>query len=262
MPEDLREAYRYGNWNIIGGNYFKEFTVGKHTCDNFKIPAHWPKYRSMDYGLDMLAVGWWAVDEDGRSWLYRTYEKKGLVVSSAAKQIKDHTLPNENIVVTYAPPDIWARAKESGRSMAETFMVAGIGLVRADNNRVQGHMLMKESLAPIPLKDPFVKKLYQERSGTIPEKLPGFMIFSNCEKVIEDIRDIQADDNNPNDCSKDPHEITHTVDMCRYYIISRVSSAEAIKEEKEKDIFELEDEPVDEMYYMTGGEITESYMRF
>lgn len=263
MPEDLREAYRYGNWDIIGGNYFKEFTIGKHTISPFPIPSHWPRYRSIDYGLDCLAVGWWAVDEDGRSWLYRTFEKKDLTVTKAAQAIKDNTMPNENIIVTYAPDDIWARAKDSGRSMAETFMTAGIGLVKANRNRVQGHMLLKEAMAEKPLRDPYVKKMISGKTGKTPDTLPGLMMFDTCEKCIEDIRDIQADDDNPNDCSKDPHEITHTVDMCRYYIISRVSAAEAEKEEKrEADWFE--EEETDDSYevYMMGGAITPSYIGY
>lgn len=262
MPEDLREAYRYGNWDIIGGNYFKEFTVGKHTTAPFPIPKHWPRYRSMDYGLDCLSVGWWAVDEDGRSWLYRSFEKKDLIVSKAAKAILDQTMPNENVIVTYAPDDIWARAKDSGRSMAETFMTLGIGLVKANRNRVQGHMLLKEAMGDIPLKDAYVRKMYEERFGKAPEKLPGLMIFDTCEKVIEDIRDIQADDDNPNDCSKDPHEITHTVDMCRYYIISRVSAAEVEKELK-REAEEFEDDPgIDYESFMTGGVIDASYVGY
>ena len=261
MPEDLREAYRYGNWDIIGGNYFKEFTIGKHTTAPFPIPPHWPRYRSMDYGLDCLSVGWWAVDEDGRSWLYRSFEGKNLIVSKAANAIKDNTMPGENIVVTYAPDDIWARAKDSGRSMAETFMIMGIGLVKANRNRVQGHMLLKEAMGDIPLKDAYVRKIMTDRLGSAPTSLPGMMVFDTCEKVIEDLRDIQADDDNPNDCSKDPHEITHTVDMCRYYIISRVSAAELEEQERQREEFE-EDPAVDYNDFMTGGEITESYMRF
>ncbi|EJW92464.1 Terminase-like protein, partial [gut metagenome] len=41
MPEDLRRAYRYGDWNAIGGNFFKEFSMKTHGFDDFKIPKHW-----------------------------------------------------------------------------------------------------------------------------------------------------------------------------------------------------------------------------
>jgi len=259
MPEDLREAYRYGNWDIIGGNYFKEFMTGRHTIEPFRIPDHWNRYRSFDYGLDMLAVGWWAVDEDGRHWLYRTYEKSQLIVSKAADAIKENTLPSENVILTYAPPDMWARQKDSGRTMAESFLINEINICRADNNRVQGHMLMKEAMAMKPLHDKYVKQIFEQRGITPPEQLPGLMIFDSCEKVISDIRDIQADEDNPNDCAKDPHEITHNVDMVRYYIISRQLNTEAPVGDAEDEWDEPEQEKGYEEY-MCGGEPTKSYL--
>ena len=51
MPEDLRRAYRYGDWNILGGNYFKELREDTHMVKHFKPPDHWERYRSFDYGL-------------------------------------------------------------------------------------------------------------------------------------------------------------------------------------------------------------------
>ena len=258
MPPDLMRAYRYGDWNILGGNYFKEFTVGVHTCEPFKIPEHWPRYRSFDYGLDCLAVGWWAVDEDGRHWLYRAYEEKDLIASKAAQAILEHTMPNEVIASTYAPWDLWNRSKDSGRMIAETFLNAGIDMVSADRNRIQGHMLMKEAMAPVTLNDKYVKEVYEAREGKAPSMLPGFMVFNTCEKVISDIRDIQADEKNVNDCSKDPHEITHNTDMCRYYIISRVLHAEKPVEIEEDD-WET-DTREDYESFMTGGEPTASYL--
>ena len=104
MPEDKRKAYRYGDWNAIGGNYFPEFSVATHVVKPFKIPDHWQRYRSFDYGLDMFACYWWAVDEDGRSWCYREFTHKGLIVKEAADKIHELTLPGEHIAATYAPP--------------------------------------------------------------------------------------------------------------------------------------------------------------
>ena len=258
MPPDLMRAYRYGDWNILGGNYFKEFTSGVHTCDPFKIPEHWVRYRSFDYGLDRLAVGWWAVDEDGRHWLYRAYEEKDLIASKAAQAILTHTLPNEHIAATYAPWDLWSRGKDSGRMIAETFLNAGVDMISADRNRVHGHMLMKEAMTPIELKDNYVRSVYSARAGEAPNMLPGFMIFNTCEKVISDIKDIQSDDNNVNDCAKEPHEITHNPDMCRYYIISRVLKAEKPVENDEED--DDTDRREDYESFMTGGEPTASYL--
>lgn len=234
MPEDLRRAYRYGDWDAIGGNYFPEFKRETHTVKPFNIPKNWKIYRSFDYGLDMFSCFWWAVDEDGRCWAFRHFEHEKLIVPEAAAAMMEHTLPDEKVAITYAPPDMWSRQKDTGRTMAEVFIQSGVSLVKSDNNRVQGHMIMKTMMAPIELTDPFVKKLYGERSadGSVPRKLPGLMLFDTLESPIDDIISIQADDKNPNDCAKEPHDISHSVDAIRYFCITRKLAAEAVEEKK------------------------------
>lgn len=144
--------------------------------------------------------------------------------------------------------------------MAEIFANAGLPLIRADNNRVQGHMIMKQMLAPIPLNDPFVKELYGGKDA--PKTLPGLIIFDNIEKLVSDIADIQSDEDNPNDCAKQPHEITHTVDACRYFCINRVMEAE--DEELKRQMAEMEDERGDMDYesFMCGGDASASYLNY
>ena len=72
-------------------------------------------------------------------------------------------------------------------------------------------------------------------------------------------QDIQADEKNPNDCAKDPHEVTHTVDGVRYYCVSRVLPAQPQREQAR--VWEDEDEE-QESYdeFMCGGEITAGYL--
>lgn len=242
MPENLRKAYRYGDWESLGGNYFPEFSDAVHTVAPFKIPDNWKRYRAFDYGLDMFACAWFAVDEDGRSWMYREYSATNMIVQDAAKQMLNHTLPGEKIDITFAPPDMWNRQKDTGKTMAEIFFENGVPIVKADNNRVQGHMIMKDAFA------------------LRPDGKPSLLIFRGCKETIDDIKDIQADDKNPNDCAKEPHDITHRVDAVRYYCISRVVSAEAVKVAEEYEDEDDETEEYDE--YMTGGDVTDNYMMY
>lgn len=242
MPEDLRRAYRYGDWDSLGGNYFPEFSDGLHVVEPFKIPPNWKRYRAFDYGLDMFACAWFAVDEDGRSYMYREYSESNLITQDAAKMMLNLTLPGEKIEVTFAPPDMWNRQKDTGKTMAEIFMEFGVPIVRADNNRVQGHMLIKEMLAKRP------------------DGKPSLLFFNTCNQTIDDIKDIQSDEKNPNDCAKEPHEVTHRVDAVRYYCISRTMSAEA--ERVEAELADEEDEEEDYDDYMTGGAVTASYMAY
>lgn len=157
--------------------------------------------------------------------------------------------------------DMWNRQKDTGKTMAEIFMLNQVGLVKADNNRVQGHMMMKEALSSIPLRDPFVRAMLQREDGSVPDRLPGLMFFDTCKEVIGDIQDIQADEKNPNDCAKDPHDVTHTVDGVRYFCISRVLPAQ--EKGGEKDVVRYEDDEDDQESYanfMCGGEITTWYL--
>ena len=241
LPEHLRAAHRYGDWNALSGCYFPEFKIGTHTCEAFSIPAGWMRYRAFDYGLDMLACYWIAVSPEGRSFVYRELCEKDKIVPDAARLILDHTMPGENIAITFAPPDMWNRQKDTGKSMAESFMLSGLGIVRASNNRVQGHLQIKEMLAPM-------------RDGK-----PGLIIFRSCRRLINDLQVIQADEANPNDCAKQPHDITHTVDGLRYYCVSRVLAA-GMEAERAAEA-ELEEEPGEDYETaMCGGEIPRGYM--
>lgn len=208
MPENVRRAYRYGDWDALGGSYFEEFRRDRHTVPDFRVPPHWRRYRAIDYGLDMLAVLWIAVDEEGRSYVYREWTRERLIVRDAARGILERTLPGEEIDATFAPPDLWSTQKDTGRTMEEIFRGCGVALTKADNNRVQGHMLIKDRLA----------------ANT--DGRPGLVIFRSCQRLIRDLTAIQSDGENPNDAAREPHDVTHTVDALRYYCVSRVAPAE------------------------------------
>ena len=240
LPENIRAAHRYGDWEGLSGNYFPEFSEGKHTCEAFPVPRWWRRYRALDYGLDMLACYWFAVDETGRAWCYRELKQKDLVVSDAARMILENTGINEHIDITFAPPDLWSRTKDSGKRMAELFMTNGVPLVKASNNRVQGWLQVKEFL-----KDS-------------PDGKPGLIFFRNCTGIIEDIQAIQADEKNPNDCAKEPHDITHSNDAIRYFCVSR-----SLPGEMEKTVEVPDDEPEEDYENtMTGGAATAGYIGY
>jgi phage terminase large subunit len=95
LPEKMRAAHRYGDWNALSGTYFDEFRRDLHVIEKFTPPSDWVRYRAIDYGLDMLAVLWIAVDFHGRAYVYREFQQgkdnglAGLNISDAAQAIKD-----------------------------------------------------------------------------------------------------------------------------------------------------------------------------
>ena len=241
LPENIRKGHRYGDWNSLSGVYFPEFSEARHVIKPMDIPKSWNRYRALDYGLDMLACYWIAVDPDGRNYVYRELCKPNLTASDAAKEILNYTMPDENIITTFVPPDMWNRQKDTGKTIAEVFLENGLGITKADNNLFQGGMQIKE----------FLKDM--------PDGRPAIVFFDTCKQVIEHISIIQADEKDPNKYAKIPHDITHTVDGIRYYCISRTLPTEVYEEQQLYDEDEYEE---DYESYMTGGEVTSSYMGF
>ena len=255
LPEKLRAAHRYGDWNALSGAYFDEFSEAKHVIEHFPIPKDWRRYRAFDYGLDMLACCWVAVDFYGRCYVYRERFQSELIVSEAAREMLDNTPANERIDITFAPPDMWSTLKDSGKTMAETFMLNDLAVIKVSNSRVQGHMQIKEMLAPYPDYDA------QGNLKPAEQWRPQLLFFDNCKHIIDDLTSIQAVEKNLNDCAKEPHDITHGVDCVRYFCISRTMPA-IIETEKTKGRWNDDDEDSIEDYEtnMTGGEPTAGYI--
>lgn len=240
LPEDMRRAHRYGDWDALAGTYFSEFRKGVHTFPRRMIPREWAKYRAFDYGLDMFACLWIAVDFDGRCWVYREVQKSDLVVSDAAELMRNLTPPEEDIQYTIAPPDMWSRTKDTGKSLADLWQENGIGIVKASNNRIQGWLALKELLKP---------------EGE--NKPPMLMVSEECAGLVRNLPMLQHDEKNPSDCSTEPHEITHICDAARYFAITRTLQPEMAKPLVVDDDFEQAEDYDDAM---TGGEMDDSYL--
>ena len=238
LPEDIRRAHRDGDWNVLSGSYFGEFTEGIHTCQPFQLKKTWKRYRAMDYGLDCHFCIWVAVDESGRCYVYRQYQEVNQYVSEAARMQLVLTTADEDINYTIAPPDLWARNRENGKSQANIFMECGLSLYRADNNRQQGWYALKELL-----------KIREDGK-------PGLIVFNTCSSLIESMKCIQHDKTNPNDVAKQPHEITHGPDALRYFAQTYVLPAEQEVQKEEED----EEEATDYHSYMCGTGVSQSYM--
>lgn len=209
LPPDIRAAHRFGDWDALGGSYFPEFSRSMHTCKPFRIPKEWALYRCFDYGLDMFACLWVAVDFNGRCWVYREYAEADLPVSAAAEAMHAVTPDDERIQYTIAPPDMWNRRNDTGRNAAEIFLQSGIGIVKASSSRVQGWLTLKELLRPME------------------DGKPGIIIFDCCKGLIDYLPALQHDRVNPTDCDKNPHEITHLPDALRYFAVMRKNPATA-----------------------------------
>lgn len=105
-PERYKTA-GLGDWGMEGISFFPEFSEAEHVIEPFEIPKDWRIYRTLDYGMDMLACYWIAVDTVGNAYVYRElYEGRdngkgkdgaGHIISDAAERILEMTPDDEDV---------------------------------------------------------------------------------------------------------------------------------------------------------------------
>lgn len=244
LPEKMRKAHRYGDWNVFEGQFFEEFTIHApteedqrhrrytHVIEPFEIPDNWPIWRSYDFGYAKpFSMAWWTADYDGR--LYRILEYYGCVKNSPNEGIKitadeqfkkaaeiEHThrwLKGKKI---YGPADpaIWDESR--GESIAETAEKHGIYFDKGDHARIAGWMQMHYRLA------------FDE------EGYPMMYIFNNCEAFIRTIPTLQYSETIPEDLDTTGED--HVADEARYMCMSR-----PIKPRRNIKVNSVVDDPLD-----------------
>ena len=252
LPEKERRALKNGDWDIFDGQYFKEFDRSIHVIKPFPIPPEWDRYRSVDYGLDMLAVYWIAVDPEGHEFVYKELYESNLIISEAAKRILEVN-GEDHIKWTYAPPDLWNRRNDTGMSAEEIFRRNGVRFRKSSNNRVQGWYCVSEHL-----------KVYEEKDEQTGElkKTSKLKIFENCINLIRTLPALRSDEKNPNDVATEPHELTHGPDALRGFCIERTKATHILTEEEERFEESRRIRNRRRILGIAGSEATKSYMEY
>ncbi len=220
LGERDKKALLYGDWDLTEGRYFTEWDKTVHVIKPFILPPSWNRYITLDYGLDMLAAYKIAVDEKNRAYVIsELYTGKdnggtGLIVSEAAAAVKK-LIGGDIIKSTYAPPDLWNKQKDTGKSIAELFYENGVKLTRVSNERTAGWLNLREWL-----------KVYPDETG---KSCADLRIFDNCINLIRTLPALQYDPDNPDDCMRDPHELTHAPDAIRYFVSGRPQKTKPVQ---------------------------------
>lgn len=208
LPEELRRAYLDGDWDVLSGQFFAEFSRARHICPAFALPPWWRRFRSIDWGYnDPCAVLWHAVDGEGRVYTYRELYVRALRADKVAAQILELS-KGEEIAYTVASPDMWQKRGAllkseggfEGESIAELFALAGVPLTPADNSRVAGWQRVRGYL------------------GEGADGQPRWQCFPCCENLIRTLPLLVFDKHSPEDAA--PGE-DHAPESLRYGLMSR-----------------------------------------
>lgn len=80
---------RLGLWVAAEGQVY-EYDPSTHLVDWFEIPKSWPRFRVIDFGYtNPFVCQWWAIDDDGRMYMYRELYHTHRTVRVHAEQITE-----------------------------------------------------------------------------------------------------------------------------------------------------------------------------
>lgn len=222
----LRDAYRWGSWDVHSGQFFSELRRDLHVVKPFSIPPHWTRFCAYDFGYNHpAAFGWFAVDEDGNIYMYRELIlSKHRVDQFCEKLLKFEDTRNAYPVI--AGHDCWAKKavkinshETSPPTIAEEFMSHGIPLKRATIDRIQGAARLRKYLA------------HDSDKGIKPQ----FYLFDTCPITYDCLSRMENDPDNMEDVLKvdavdgDPYTGDDPYDMVRYALMSRPAAADRLK---------------------------------
>lgn len=240
--ENLVKAWLEGDWSVIEGAFFPEWSTDKHVIRPFEIPANWLRFRSADWGsAKPFSVGWWAVVGDDyqlrdsgaggerralatlprgaivryREWYGASAPNVGLKLTAEAvasgireREINEPRDLDGKSAIAYGVLDPAAFAVDGGPSIAERMAMPPnrIFFRRADNARVpqRGAMGGWDQLRARLVGD-------GER--------PMIYFFSTCRDSIRTLPALQHDSDKPEDV--DTEQEDHAPDEIRYACMSR-----------------------------------------
>ena len=230
LPEAERQALLYGSWDSFSGQVFTEWRddpahyddgIGTHVIHPFRVPRHWPIWRGFDFGYARpFAVGWYAIDEDGR--IYRIKEYYGCTGTpntgvkmqphEIAAQIRRIEQEDEMLhgrdIIGIADPSIYDRSR--GESVADMMAAAPnfVTFSPADNTRIAGKMQLH----------------YRLTFGE--DGKPMLYVFDTCRHFVRTIPALVYDQRHVEDIDTDGED--HIYDECRYVMMAHPLSAPTV----------------------------------
>jgi hypothetical protein len=246
--KELVRAWLEGDWSVIEGAFFDNWSMERHVIAPFAIPNDWLRFRSMDWGFARpFSVGWWAVvgddyqhPSDGhailprgalvryREWYGCQPDKPNIGLRLTAEEVAHGILARESEPIKYSVLDPAAFAEDGGPSIAERIntVLRKSGFHRADNKRVTERGAMGGW-------DQMRSRLVGDADGR-----PMLYVFKTCTDFIRTVPSLQHDPDKPEDLDTEGED--HVADEARYGCMSRPWVPHKQPEKTEKFMFRYE----------------------
>ena len=225
-PELVR-AWLEGDWNVVAGAFFPEFSADRHIIMPRSLPDHWARFRSFDWGSARpFAVHWWAVSDGSvpdiargclvcyREWYGMKPNEPNVGLRMTAEQVaegirareRDDPKPASGMMIGVADPAIFS--EDGGPSIASRMTQAARIVFRpADNKRVPQRGAMGGW-------DQVRARLVGDGDGN-----PMVVLFSTCRDLIRTLPAMQHDASRAEDIDTESED--HAADSLRYALMSR-----------------------------------------
>lgn len=239
--KELVKAMRHGDWNVIAGAYFDNIREDVHKLPSFTPPAHWTRFRSIDWGsAKPFSVGWWVIAEE--EWVTFRDGKERMLPKGALVRYREwygckknedgSSVPNSGLrlsteavgrgimerergetideQMSRADPSMWKQ--DGGPSFIEKLIYCdekdptldcGPRFAPADNSRVQGWQQMYSRLD------------WED----VDDGQPMMFITEDCRDWWRTVPALMHDENRTEDVNSDMED--HSGDDTRYACMAR-----------------------------------------
>ncbi len=194
QPPARRRAWRDGDWNVIQGAAFPEFSTDTHVMPlnkipdlNFEsyIPYTFPRYQGIDWGIARPFVCLFGAinPANGRLIVYDEISQAGLTDSQQAEAIKMRSDENEMKARRFADPKMWNKQSVNDKLMstADVYQSHGIKIYPGDPNRHAKKARVHELLS------------------IRPDGYPGLVITPECKQLIKQLQKLMTAKDDPED---------------------------------------------------------------
>lgn len=212
LPEQMRKAYAYGDWDAFLGQYFGEWRKAIHVCPKFHIPHYWTRFTAEDWGYAKPWCRlWFAVSPEGQVIAYREqYETQKLPEWMAEKG--KHYSQGETIKYKLGDPAMWDEVGKAygmnGVPIAQQLSDHGWNLLKANNERIAGWQQVRAFL-----------QWQKDKDGKLIRP-PMFQVMEGtCPNLIKFLPSMVFDKLKPEDLDTDAED--HAPDTLRYGLMSR-----------------------------------------
>jgi hypothetical protein len=222
-PPELVRAWLEGDWSVVAGAFFPEFSIDRHVVEPRSLPGYWHRFRSLDWGSARpFSIGWWAVSDGElaefprgaliryREWYGASAPNVGLrmpaeEVAAGILEREKRDLPGDGRRM-YGVADPAAFAEDGGPSIANRMARVGVIFRPADNKRGAG-------VGALGGWDQVRARLKGDGER------PALFVFSTCNDLIRTLPALQHDPDRPEDVDTDAED--HAPDELRYACMSR-----------------------------------------